>query len=129
MMILELVIIVIIIIIVFNSKTDENELETIIDIFDKSNEITVISSILNDYIANNNYTNGKHFLMFSIIRKLIYKKRTELSMTLSQYFINNIQIALENEIANNENNIMIYRSYLNSKLSKILLLDNIKKNN
>ena len=129
MMILELVIIVMIILIVFISNTEKDELETIIDLFDKSNEITVISSKLNEYIANNHYTKGKHYLMFSIIRSLTNKKRTELSMTLRQYFINNIQIALENEIANNENNIMIYRSYLNSKLSKILLLDNIKKNN
>ena len=49
-------------------------------------------------------------------------------MTMRQNLINsNIQITLENvenEIANNENNIMIYRSYLNSKLSQILQLDN-----
>ena len=128
MMIFGIAIIVMIIIITFISKTDEDELETIIDIFDKSNEIEVISSKLNDYIASSHYLRGKHFLMFSIIRTLINKKRSDLTMIMRQNLINsNIQITLEiveNEIANNENNIMIYRSYLNSKLSQILQLDN-----
>ena len=128
MMFFGIAIIVMILIITFNCKTYKDELETLIDIFDKSNEITVISSKLNDYITMTHYSKGKHFLMFSIIRTLINKKKIELTMTMREYFIfNNIQITIEiieNEIANNENNIMIYRSYLNSKLSQILELDN-----
>lgn len=128
MIIYGIAIIAMIVIIAYNSKTYKDELETVIDIFDKSNDITVISSKLNDYIVNNNYLKGKHFLMFSIIRTLVNKKKTELTMTMRQYFINrNIQISIEiieNEIANNENDIIVYKSRLNSKLSQILELDN-----
>jgi hypothetical protein len=128
MMILGLVIIFMIIFIVFISNTEKDELETVIDLFDKSNEITVISSKLNEYIANNHYTKGKHFLMFSIIRSLTNKKKLELTIAMRQYFINNnLQITMEiieNEITNIDNNITTYRSNLNSKLSQILHLDN-----
>ena len=128
MIIYGIAIIAMIVIIAYNSKTYKDELETVIYIFDKSNDITVISSKLNDYIVNNNYLKGKHFLMFSIIRTLVNKKKTELTMTMRQYFINrNIQISIEiieNEIANNENDIIVYKSRLNSKLSQILELDN-----
>lgn len=121
MMILELVIIVMIILIVFISNTEKDELETIIDLFDKSNEITVISSKLNEYIANNHYTKGKHYLMYSIIRSLTNKKKLQLTIAMRQYFINNnLQITMEII----ENNIITYRSNLNSKLSQILHLDN-----
>ena len=121
MMILELVIIVMIILIVFISNTEKDELETIIDLFDKSNEITVISSKLNEYIANNHYTKGKHYLMYSIIRSLTNKKKLQLIIAMRQYFINNnLQITMEII----DNNITTYRSNLNSKLSQILHLDN-----
>lgn len=121
MMILGLVIIVMIILIVFISNTEKDELETVIDLFDKSNEITVISSKLNEYIANNHYTKGKHFLMFSIIRSLTNKKKLQLTIAMRQYFINNnLQITMEII----DNNIITYRSNLNSKLSQILHLDN-----
>jgi len=121
MMILGLVIIVMIILIVFISNTEKDELETVIDLFDKSNEITVISSKLNEYIANNHYTKGKHFLMFSIIRSLTNKKKLQLTIAMRQYFIkNNLQITMEII----DNNITTYRSNLNSKLSQILHLDN-----
>ena len=124
MMILELVIIVMIILIVFISNTEKDELETIIDLFDKSNEITVISSKLNEYIANNHYTKGKHFLMFSIIRSLTNKKKLQLIIAMRQYFINNnLQITME-IIENEITNITTYHSNLNSKLSQILHLDN-----
>ena len=124
MMILELVIIVMIILIVFISNTEKDELETIIDLFDKSNEITVISSKLNEYIANNHYTKGKHFLMFSIIRSLTNKKKLQLTIAMRQYFINNnLQITME-IIENKITNIITYHSNLNSKLSQILHLDN-----
>ena len=124
MMILELVIIVMIILIVFISNTEKDELETIIDLFDKSNEITVISSKLNEYIANNHYTKGKHFLMFSIIRSLTNKKKLQLIIAMRQYFINNnLQITME-IIENEITNIITYHSNLNSKLSQILHLDN-----
>lgn len=128
MIIFGIAIIAMIIIIAYNAKTYKEELETVIDIFDKSDDITVISSKLNDYIVSNNYLKGKHFLMFSIIEILGNKKRSELTMTMRQYYINrNIQITIENienEIANNENDILIYKSHLSSKLSKILELDN-----
>ena len=121
MMILGLVIIVMIILIVFISNTEKDELETIIDLFDKSNEITVISSKLNEYIANNHYTKGKHYLMYSIIRSLTNKKKLQLIIAMRQYFINNnLQITMEII----DNNIITYRSNLNSKLSQILHLDN-----
>lgn len=121
MMILELVIIVMIILIVFISNTEKDELETVIDLFDKSNEITVISSKLNEYIANNHYTKGKHYLMYSIIRSLTNKKKLQLTIAMRQYFINNnLQITMEII----ENNIITYHSNLNSKLSQILHLDN-----
>ena len=124
MMILGLVIIVMIILIVFISNTEKDELETVIDLFDKSNEITVISSKLNEYIANNHYTKGKHFLMFSIIRSLTNKKKLQLTIAMRQYFIkNNLQITME-IIENEITNIITYRSNLNSKLSQILHLDN-----
>ena len=124
MMILELVIIVMIILIVFISNTEKDELETVIDLFDKSNEITVISSKLNEYIANNHYTKGKHFLMFSIIRSLTNKKKLQLTIAMRQYFINNnLQITME-IIENKITNIITYHSNLNSKLSQILHLDN-----
>ena len=124
MMILGLVIIVMIILIVFISNTEKDELKTIIDLFDKSNEITVISSKLNEYIANNHYTKGKHFLMFSIIRSLTNKKKLQLIIAMRQYFINNnLQITME-IIENEITNIITYRSNLNSKLSQILHLDN-----
>lgn len=128
MIIYGIAIIAMIVIIAYNSKTYKDELETVIDIFDKSDDITVISSKLNDYIVSNNYLKGKHFLMFSIIEILSNKKRSELTMTMRQYYINrNIQITIENienEIANNENDILIYKSHLSSKLSQILELDN-----
>lgn len=128
MIIFGIAIIAMIVIIAYNAKTYKDELETVIDIFDKSDDITVISSKLNDYIVSNNYLKGKHFLMFSIIEILGNKKRSELTMTMRQYYINrNIQITIENienEIANNENDILIYKSHLSSKLSKILELDN-----
>ena len=124
MMILELVIIVMIILIVFISNTEKDELKTIIDLFDKSNEITVISSKLNEYIANNHYTKGKHYLMYSIIRSLTNKKKLQLTIAMRQYFIkNNLQITME-IIENEITNIITYRSNLNSKLSQILHLDN-----
>ena len=124
MMILGLVIIVMIILIVFISNTEKDELKTIIDLFDKSNEITVISSKLNEYIANNHYTKGKHFLMFSIIRSLTNKKKLQLIIAMRQYFINNnLQITME-IIENEITNIITYHSNLNSKLSQILHLDN-----
>ena len=123
-MILGLVIIVMIILIVFISNTEKDELETVIDLFDKSNEITVISSKLNEYIANNHYTKGKHFLMFSIIRSLTNKKKLQLTIAMRQYFIkNNLQITME-IIENKITNIITYHSNLNSKLSQILHLDN-----
>ena len=124
MMILGLVIIVMIILIVFISNTEKDELKTIIDLFDKSNEITVISSKLNEYIANNHYTKGKHYLMYSIIRSLTNKKKLQLTIAMRQYFINNnLQITME-IIENEITNIITYRSNLNSKLSQILHLDN-----
>lgn len=128
MMILGFMIIVMIILIVFSSYTEKDELENIINLFDKSNEITVINSKLNEYITNNNYTKGKHFLMFSIIRSLTNKKKIELTIAMRQYFINNnLQITMEiieDEITNINNNISIYHSNLNSKLSQIRHLDN-----
>ena len=124
MMILGLVIIFMIIFIVFISNTEKDELETVIDLFDKSNEITVISSKLNEYIANNHYSKGKHFLMYSIIRSLTNKKKLQLIIAMRQYFINNnLQITME-IIENEITNITTYRSNLNSKLSQILHLDN-----
>ena len=128
MMILGIAILAMVIAIVFFSTTEKDELEAVIDIFDKSNDITVISSKLNDYIKNNHYTEGKHFLMFSIIRSLTTKKRIALARAMRRNFIkDDIQITMDiivGEIADIENEITTYRSDLNSKLFQILQLDN-----
>ncbi len=120
--------IIAIIVIVYIRATRKDKLETVTDIFDTSDDIAVISSKLNDYIKSNCYTNGKHFLMFSIIHSLINKKRIEQIKAMRRNFINNdITITMDiiaDEVANIEDDIITYRSDLNSKLFKILQLDN-----
>jgi hypothetical protein len=122
-------IVIIAILIVFISATRKDKLETITDIFDTSDDIVVISSKLNDYIKSNSYTKGKHFLMFSIIRSLTNKKRIALIRAMRSNFIkNDITIItmdiISDEVANIEDDIITYRTDLNSKLFKILQLDN-----
>ena len=122
-------IVIIAILIVFISATRKDKLETITDIFDTSDDIVVISSKLNNYIKSNSYTKGKHFLMFSIIRSLTNKKRIALIRAMRSNFIkNDITIITMNiisdEVANIEDDIITYRTDLNSKLFKILQLDN-----
>jgi hypothetical protein len=122
-------IVIIAILIVFISATRKDKLETITDIFDTSDDIVVISSKLNDYIKSNSYTKGKHFLMFSIIRSLTNKKRIALITAMRSNFIkNDITVItmdiISDEVANIEDDIITYRTDLNSKLFKILQLDN-----
>ena len=126
-------IVIIAILIVFISATRKDKLETITDIFDTSDDIVVISSKLNDYIKSNSYTKGKHFLMFSIIRSLTNKKRIALIRAMRSNFIkNDITIItmdiISDEVANIEDDIITYRTDLNSKLFKILQLDNDVEN-
>ena len=120
--------IIAIIVIVYIRATRKDKLETVTDIFDTSDDIAVISSKLNDYIKSNCYANGKHFLMFSIIHSLINKKRIEQIKAMRINFINNdITITMDiiaDEVANIEDDMITYRSDLNSKLFKILQLDN-----
>ena len=128
MMFVGIAIIAIVIAIVFAGATRKEKLETVTDIFDTSDDVAVISSKLNGYIKSNCYTKGKHFLMFSIIRSLTNKKRIELARAMRQNFIkNDITLTMDiivDEVANIEDNITTYRSDLNSKLFKILQLDN-----
>jgi hypothetical protein len=120
--------IITIIAIVFINVTRKDKLETVTDIFDTSDDIAIISSKLNDYIKSNRYTKGKHYLMFYIIRSLTNKKRITLIRAMRQNFIkNDITVTMDiivDEVANIEDDITTYRSDLNSKLFKILLLDN-----
>jgi hypothetical protein len=131
MMILGIAIIAIIVI-VYIHATRKDKLETVIDIFDTSDDITFISSKLNDYIKSNCYAKGKHFLMFYIIRSLINKKRIAQMRAMRRNFINNDIILtmdiIADEVANIEDNIITYRSDLNSKLFKIMQLDNSIEN-
>jgi hypothetical protein len=66
--------------------------------------------------------------MFSIIHSLINKKRIEQIKAMRINFINNdITITMDiiaDEVANIEDDMITYRSDLNSKLFKILQLDN-----
>ena len=124
--------IIAIIVIVYIRATRKDKFETVIDIFDTSDDIAFISSKLNDYIKSNCYAKGKHFLMFSIIRSLTSKKRIEQIKAMRRNFINNdITLTMDiiaDEVANIEDNIITYRSDLNSKLFKILQLDNSIEN-
>ena len=124
--------IIAIIVIVYIHATRKDKLETVIDIFDTSDDITFISSKLNDYIKSNCYAKGKHFLMFYIIRSLINKKRIAQMRAMRRNFINNDIILtmdiIADEVANIEDNIITYRSDLNSKLFKIMQLDNSIEN-
>ena len=119
---------IIAILIVFINVTRKDKLETVTNIFDTSDDIAIISSKLNDYIKNNNYTKGKHYLMFYIIRSLTNKKRITLIRAMRSNFIkNDITVTMDiivDEVANIEDDITTYHSDLNSKLFKILLLDN-----
>lgn len=117
-----------IIVIVYIRATRKDKLETVTDIFVSSDDITVINSKLDDYIKSNCYAKGKHFLMFSIIRSLINKKRIAQMRSMRRNFINNdISLTMDiiaNEVAKIEDDIITFRSDLNSKLFKILQLDN-----
>ena len=120
--------IIAIIVIVYIRATRKDKLETVTDIFVSSDDITVINSKLDDYIKSNCYAKGKHFLMFSIIRSLINKKRIAQMRAMRRNFINNdISLTMDiiaNEVAKIEDDMITYRSDLNSKLFKILQLDN-----
>ncbi len=120
--------IIAIIVIVYIRATRKDKLETVTDIFVSSDDITVINSKLDDYIKSNCYAKGKHFLMFSIIRSLINKKRIAQMRAMRRNFINNdISLTMDiiaDEVAKIEDDIITFHSDLNSKLFKILQLDN-----
>ena len=120
--------IIAIIVIVYIRATRKDKLETVTDIFVSSDDIMVINSKLDDYIKSNCYAKGKHFLMFSIIRSLINKKRIAQMRAMRRNFINNdISLTMDiiaNEVAKIEDDMITFHSDLNSKLFKILQLDN-----
>ena len=95
------------------------------NIFDLSNDILYINSKINEYIKNNKYMKDKKFLIYNIKKKLIIKKRKELSINM-RYNLSGIDIIItkaiiKKELNNIDYNLKNYINHLDYKINQLNL--------
>ena len=124
------VIIIIIVIIIYNNRGSSNEVfEDIIEVFDKSNDINVINSKINEYNCHKN----KIIIIHDIIKILITRKKINLDIIMKQN-LRNSHCPITKEIIKKELLFLDveFNSYKNNlyskehKLNKIIFHEHVE---
>ena len=124
------VIIIIIVIVIYNNRELSNEVfEDVIEVFDKSNDINLIKSKINDYDCHKN----KIIIINDISNILITRKKIKLDIIMKQN-LRNRHSPITKEIIKQELLFLdvefnSYKNNLNSKkdkLMKIIIKENVE---